>query len=273
MLEKPDLPDEKIAACLGDEYGLNAAQIAFLPLGADQRTAVYRVVAGDGTPYFCKLRRGTFNESFLALARFFSDQGIPQVIPHLTTRTGKLWAGVDAFKIILYPFVEGKNGYEVELSDQHWIDLGQALRRIQTTALPPELLGHIPQETFASRWRESVLRSLELAENEAFDDPVAKELAAFVRTRAVLSRIRRNAGQSDCTGILSLRTHHRGPCSRVRADIPDPRSRPGSTAGAGLSEIKLSAEQRAGYSQQANQQAKIMRGTERAKEGTRRQKA
>lgn len=197
MLEKPDLPDEKIAACLGDEYGLNAAQIAFLPLGADQRTAVYRVVAGDGTPYFCKLRRGTFNESFLALARFLNDRGIAQVIPPLITKTGQLSAGVDAFKMILYPFVEGKNGYEVDLSDQQWIDLGQALRRIQTTALPTEVLGHMPRETYSPRWRESVPRSLELAENEAFDDPVAKELAAFLRTRAVLSRIRRNAGQSD----------------------------------------------------------------------------
>ena len=49
MLEKPDLPDEKIIACLQAEYGLRVATIAFLPLGADLNTAVYRVVADDGT--------------------------------------------------------------------------------------------------------------------------------------------------------------------------------------------------------------------------------
>ena len=42
MLEKPDLQDEKIIACLQDEYGLLVVQVAFLPLGADRDTAVYR---------------------------------------------------------------------------------------------------------------------------------------------------------------------------------------------------------------------------------------
>jgi hypothetical protein len=42
MLEKPDLQDERIFACLQDEYGLLVVQVAFLPLGADRDTAVYR---------------------------------------------------------------------------------------------------------------------------------------------------------------------------------------------------------------------------------------
>jgi spectinomycin phosphotransferase len=42
MLEKPDLQDEEIVACLQDEYSLPIVQLAFLPLGADQNTAVYR---------------------------------------------------------------------------------------------------------------------------------------------------------------------------------------------------------------------------------------
>jgi spectinomycin phosphotransferase len=66
MLEKPDLKDEKIVACLQDEYGLLVVQVAFLPLGADRNTAVYRIVAGDETPYFCKLRSGVFDETSVA---------------------------------------------------------------------------------------------------------------------------------------------------------------------------------------------------------------
>jgi hypothetical protein len=42
MLEKPNLPDEKIIACLQAEYGLRIAEIAFLPFSADLYTAVYR---------------------------------------------------------------------------------------------------------------------------------------------------------------------------------------------------------------------------------------
>lgn len=88
MLEKPDLQDEKIIACLQAEYGLPVVQVTFLPLGADRNTAVYRVVADDNTPYFLKLRGGVFDETCVALPRFLSDQGIVLIIPPWPTKQG-----------------------------------------------------------------------------------------------------------------------------------------------------------------------------------------
>ena len=169
MLEKPDLKDEKIIACLQNEYGLRVVQVAFLPLGADQNTAVYRVVAEDETPYFVKLRRGVFDETAVALPKFLSDQGIGQIITPLATKTGQLWASLDAFKLILYPFVEGHNGYEVDLSDRHWGDFGIALKSIHTAILPPALIRRIQQETYSPQWREIVKTFLERVEDDAFD--------------------------------------------------------------------------------------------------------
>jgi len=193
MLEKPDLQDEKIIACLQDEYGLLVAQVAFLPLGADLNTAVYRVVANDETPYFVKLRRGVFDETSVALPKFLSDQGIVQIIAPLATKTGQLWASLDAFKLILYPFVEGHNGYEVDLSDRHWGDFGTALKSIHTVVAPPALIRCIQQETFSPQWREIVRTFLERVEVDAFDDPVAVELAAFLKARRdeILDLVRR----------------------------------------------------------------------------------
>ena len=183
MLEKPDLQDEKIIACLQDEYGLLVAQVAFLPLGADLNTAVYCVVAEDETPYFVKLRRGVFDETSVALPKFLSDQGIVQIIAPLATKTGQLWANLDAFKVILYPFVEGHNGYEVDLSDRHWGDLGTALKSIHTALVPPALIRRIQQETFSPQWREIVKTFLGRVEYDAFDDPVAVKLTAFLKAR------------------------------------------------------------------------------------------
>lgn len=183
MLEKPDLEDEKIIACLQDEYGLRVVQVAFLPLGADLNTAVYRVVSDDETPYFVKLRRGVFDEIAVALSKFLSDQGIAQIIAPLTTQTGRLWANLDAFKLILYPFVEGHNGYEVDLSDRHWGDFGAALKSIHTAVAPPALIKRIQPETYSPQWREIVKTFLVRVEDEAFDDPVAVDLAAFLRAR------------------------------------------------------------------------------------------
>jgi len=183
MLEKPDLQDGKIIACLLDEYGLNVVQVAFLPVGADQNTAVYRVVADDETPYFLKLRRGVFDETSVALPKFLSDQGIAQIIAPLATKTGQLWASQDAFKLILYPFVEGRNGYEVDLSDRHWGDFGTALKSIHTAVVPPALIRRIRQETYSPQWREIVKTFLEGVGNGAVDDPVAVELAAFLKIK------------------------------------------------------------------------------------------
>jgi spectinomycin phosphotransferase len=119
----------------------------------------------------------------VALPKFLGEQGIARIIAPLATRTGQLWASLDAFQVILYPFVEGRDGYEADLSDRHWIEFGAALKRIHTVVLPPALITRIQQETYSPRWRESVKRFMARVEVDAFNDPVAVQLAAFLRTR------------------------------------------------------------------------------------------
>jgi len=183
MLEKPDLQDEKLIACLWDAYGLLGVQVAFLPLGVDPNAGVYRAVADDATSYFVKVRRGVFDEISVALPKLLNDQGITHVIAPLTTKTGQLWAHLDIFTVILYPFVEGHNGYEIALLDRHWRDFGTALKRIHTAVVPPALTRRIPQETFSAQGRETVKMFLSRLEENTFDDPVALQLAAFLQTK------------------------------------------------------------------------------------------
>ena len=187
MLEKPDLRDERIAACLQAAYELRVVQVTFLPLGADPDTAVYRAVADDGTSYFVKLRRGDIDEIAVTLPKFLSDQGIAQIIAPLATsladQAGQFWADLDIFKVVLYPFVEGHNGYEVELSDRQWVAFGTALKGIHSTAAPSTLTRLIPRETYSPRWRDIVRTFLARVENDTFADPTAAKLAAFLKAR------------------------------------------------------------------------------------------
>jgi len=183
MLEKPDLPDEEIIACLQEDYGLPVTQVTFLPLGADANTTVYQAVADDENSYFVKLRWGDLDEIAVTLPKFLSGHAIPQIIPPLATRTGQLWENRNSFKVILYPFVAGRNGYQVDLSDRHWQEFGLALKRIHATKVPPALLRRIPQETYSPRWREMVRMFLKRIERDTFDDPVASELAAFLKAK------------------------------------------------------------------------------------------
>jgi spectinomycin phosphotransferase len=183
MLEKPDFSDENIVAGLRDDYGLLVVQITFLPPGADTNTAVYRAVAADGTPYFVKLRRGNFDELSVKLPKFLSDQNIRHIIPPTTTKAGQLYAPLGDFKLILYPFVEGRDGYVVKLSERHWRELGATLKRLHTTVMPPALKRHIQQETYTPQWRATVRTFLERIESETYADPIASELAAFLQAR------------------------------------------------------------------------------------------
>ena len=119
MIEKPDLDDRLIVSGLESAYGLRVAEVAFLPLGADVNSAVYRAVAADGTAYFLKLNKGAFDEVSVAVPRFLKAQGIRTIIAPLETIDRLLWGRLGAYKMILYPFVQGSNGYGAVLSDHH----------------------------------------------------------------------------------------------------------------------------------------------------------
>ena len=155
VLEKPDLPDEKLITCLRADYGLPVVDVAFLPLGADANTAVYRV-ADDARTYFLKLRRGAFDEASVAVPRFLSDHSVAPVIAPIETRDGRLWTRVNDFAATLYPFVEGRNGQDAPPSDRHWVELGAALRGMHAVVLPPALAERIPRETYSPYWRDMV---------------------------------------------------------------------------------------------------------------------
>jgi spectinomycin phosphotransferase len=206
MLKKPDLPDERIVACLERAYRLCIVEISFLPLGADRNAAVYRAVAQDEMPYFVKLRRGAFDELSVSLPRFLSDQGIGHVLAPWTTETGQLWASLDGFKLILYPFVAGRNGYEVPLSERVWVELGRTLNRVHAAVVPPGLARSMRRETYSTQWCQVARTFLARIEQEAYDDPVSAELAAFLKANcdAILDLAGRVERLADALRVRTL---------------------------------------------------------------------
>ncbi len=86
---------------------MRAAKLAFLPLGADLNTAVYRATTDLGSTYFLKLRRGPFAEMTVAIPAFLGDQGMREIIVPQRTTAGQLWHRWEPVTVTLYPFVEG----------------------------------------------------------------------------------------------------------------------------------------------------------------------
>jgi spectinomycin phosphotransferase len=184
MLIKPDLKDEEIVRCLRDAYGLTVEKIAFLPLGADFNTAVYRVTTSNQMDYFLKLRSGKFLEASVSVPKHLADIGIKQVIPPILTKLGRLYSGLGSFKAILYPYVEGRNGVEAKLSEDQWVQFGAAIKRLHSTDIPSSITNGVPRETFSSKWRETVKSFLGRIENEVFEEPVAVKMAEFLKSKS-----------------------------------------------------------------------------------------
>jgi spectinomycin phosphotransferase len=184
MLEKPAIPEEKISACLREEFGLQASQIDFLPLGADLNTVVYRVLANESETYFLKLRQGRFYEIAVELPKFLGEQGIREIIVPMETVSGKMWANIDEYKAILYPFIEGQDGYEKNLSESQWVELGQTFKRIHSMRLPARLEKQIRGESYSPLHRLTLQSILEEATVKTYGEPLSRTLVGLLKKHA-----------------------------------------------------------------------------------------
>ena len=179
MLEKPNLHDETILACVRESYGLPVAGVEFLPVGNDSYAWVYRARTEDGASYFVKVKKGPVSKPSLIIPRHLKDSGIEQVVAPLRTTVHDLWTDVDGYTLILYPFVEGSVGMEVGLSDHQWMEFGAALRRVHSSRLSAELLEQVRRETFAPKWGGVVKELQRQINTTAYHDPIAQALASF----------------------------------------------------------------------------------------------
>jgi len=195
MLTKPDISDELIISRLQEEYNLHVAELAFLPIGADLRTAVYRVLAEDRMAYFLKLRR-KFKDVIVRVPLFLKESGVQEIIAPYENKSGQHWADFGEYKIILYPFIEGKDGFERELTDQHRRTLGAAFRGIHSAQIPLELKEDIRKETFSPEWRDDMKSYQAQAEKKVFTEPTSAKLVKFIKSkRSEITRLIERAEQ------------------------------------------------------------------------------
>lgn len=193
MLEPPAVAEAVLVDCLRETYGLAAPRVAFLPLGADANTAVYRVESAEGR-FFFKLRGGDFNAAAVLAPKFFSERGIRQVIAPLRTRTGELWAELGPYTAVLAPFVAGQDGYAARLDARQWSEFAAALKALHTAPVPMELARVVPREEYSPRYREQVRELLRRGLAGPYADAVAEATARLLQEqRAVIEDLLRRA--------------------------------------------------------------------------------
>ncbi len=173
------LSAEPIIDCLRQNYGLEVTSLTLLPIGADMNAAVYRAQIASGLSYFVKLKWGPHPDISATLLALLQEVGIQAIIPPIQTAQGRATQALDDCTLIVYPFVEGQDGFSRPLSEDNWFTLGRLLRQIHELKLPPAVQKEIRREAYAPQWREAA-RSL-LSQRVGSSDEIGSRLAAFMK--------------------------------------------------------------------------------------------
>jgi spectinomycin phosphotransferase len=179
MIEKPDISDKKIISSLRAPYGLPVTGVEFLPVGNDPSAWSYRVDTANQETYFLKIRKKNSRSAGFLVSWFLQDHGIVQALAPRPTQKKELWIHVDDYFLVLYPFVSGREAMESGMSDSQWKELGAILKRIHDIELPFSLSKNVGRETFIPIWSPFTRELNQRINQQRFDDPYQKELAAL----------------------------------------------------------------------------------------------
>jgi spectinomycin phosphotransferase len=188
MIEKQSISDDLIIRCLNTNYGIEVSMLTFLPLGADINASVYKALAKDQTSYFVKLKRGHHHDISVVIAELLQMEGIQHIIPPVKTIHGQPTQHIEDCTLIVYPFVEGQNGFSRHLTNNQWISLGKVLRQVHEIDVPPSIQQKIRREAYSPKWREAV-RSLYIhIDAEPTGDSAALKLFQFIKENILAVR-------------------------------------------------------------------------------------
>jgi spectinomycin phosphotransferase len=181
MLIKQLLLDQRIIDCLNTAYGIKVVAFTFLPLGADANASVYKAETQEQLSYFIKLKRGHHHDIGIAVMELLHNAGIQQIISPIKTIQSHPTQRIDDFTLIVYPFIEGQDGFSRTLTDEQWLTLGNALRKIHEIHVPPLIQHQIRKEAYSPKWRE-ILKSLyPHIDTELSGDEITLKLLAFMK--------------------------------------------------------------------------------------------
>jgi spectinomycin phosphotransferase len=143
--------------------------------------SVYKAQALDQRSYFLKLKQGHHHDTSVEIVELLQRAGIHQIIPPIKTVHGKPTQPIEDFTLIVYPFVDGQDGFNRNLTDDQWTTLGKALKEIHEVEVPPAIQNRIRHETYSAKWRDAVRSLYFHIESDLIADETASKLQKFMK--------------------------------------------------------------------------------------------
>ncbi len=180
---KPHLPDSIIRGVVESRYDLQVAELAFLPLGADAFSVVYRVETTQGAQLLLKGRQPDwFNPASLSVPLWLEHEGVPHVVSPLMSHDHGLWTSEHGWIWSLFPFLEGRLAAEAGLTHNQWYQLGETLQQIHAAHMEADLAGSVPVERFRPGRYDVLVRLAETTQRGS-DDRLKQEFGRFWRAQ------------------------------------------------------------------------------------------
>jgi spectinomycin phosphotransferase len=188
-MKKREFPSDKsISDWIKLYYNIESNFIAPLAEGADMNAALYKVQANDQS-YFVKLKHSHENDINLSILELLHRRGVQEIILPISTIHGGLIQHIEDISLIVYPFIDGVNGFNQKLTDNQWIQLGNALKQVHETKVSDNILKLIKHEIYSPKWRK-VARSLFMHNDSHSNDPLAINFLNYINDqRLVLERL------------------------------------------------------------------------------------
>ncbi|MCH9630433.1 MAG: Stress response kinase A [Chlamydiia bacterium] len=171
----------QITERLSCDYNIKVKELLFLPLGADTDALTYKAQSFDGLSYFVKLKQGHHSDVGIEVLKLLQNAGVKQVIPPIKTIHGESTQIFHDYTLIVYPFIEGQNGFSNALTEEQWTLLGKALKQMHELKVPKSIKSKIRKETYTSKWRNSVRSSISQIDDITATDDVALKLQKFMK--------------------------------------------------------------------------------------------
>lgn len=183
MLVRPNLADDAIIVRLQSEFDLLAPRLEFLPIGNDARAWSFRVETAD-SEYFLKLRRGAPKQASLIVPHHLRSCGLKNVVAPIPAISGRLYAPLEEYALMLYPFIHGVSEWDMALTAAQWGEWGAIMRSIHDAPVPDQLAKDVPREIFAVKWLDKIECVEAALARNAYSGEVADLVASIWRAKS-----------------------------------------------------------------------------------------
>lgn len=195
---------------ISSNYDIDVKYLEPMDYGADSNAERFKVLDVRNNAYFAKVSKELSRQN-LELLHYLNEKLGGCIITPLENQNGELYTVFEDYFIVIYPFVEGKNGFEEALTLSDIKAAGQILKKLHS--LDAAYLGNefgIRKYIHNPGYRNQVRDILNINEDIKSEDALILNLKEFIRSAA--DRINKvlnildglNDSISDNNSVLSL---------------------------------------------------------------------